>query len=302
VRAVHLMEPHWNKVRMDQVKGRAVRICSHKDLPVDQRNVDIYTYLTVMTEEQLRRNQEIVLQDFSETSDQYIYNVAYRKNRLNMDFLEAIQMGAVDCELNKIENGIARCFERDASVDNYLYDPRIDYDVPYTQQYFNRKTEIQRRIVKAVPQSVVDELFSEEVGEISDDLAYMDERMGGRLGETYTLIYTEMISGKGETYYGVFSDAELTHPIPYDRDRQLGRLDAEVDEAGRLIINGIKLKQRPTAAAATTTSAPAPLAETETMEDAVLERVDEELTGAPNPGEGEGEAPEGEAPEGEAPV
>lgn len=289
VRAVHLMEPHWNKVRMDQVKGRAVRICSHKDLPVDQRNVDIYTYLTVMTEEQLRRNQEIVLQDFGETSDQYIYNVAYRKNRLNMDFLEAIQMGAVDCELNKIENGIARCFERDASVDNYLYDPRIDYDVPYTQQYFNRKTEIQRRIVKSVPQSVVDELFSEEVGEISDDLAYMDERMGGRLGEDYNLIYTEMISGKGKTYYGVFSDAELTHPTPYDRERQLGRLDAEVDADGRLIINGILLKQRPAAAV----SAPAPLVERETMEEAVLERVEDGEEG-PNPGEDE--APEGEVP------
>ena len=306
VRAVHLMEPHWNKVRMDQVKGRAVRICSHKDLPVDQRNVDIYTYLMVLTEEQLRRNQEIVLQDFSETSDQYIYNVAFKKNRLNMDFLETIQMGAVDCELNKIENGIARCFERDDSEDKPLYDPRIEYDIPYTQLYFKDRTEekgkvkkgketeakeitmeIQRRIIKPVPQSAIDELFSEEVGEISDDLAYMNERMGGRLGEDYNLIYTEMISGKGQTYYGVFSDAELTHPTPYDRDRQLGRLDAEVDEEGRLIINGIKLKQRPAgAAAATTTSAPAPLVERETMEDAVLERVEDAEDG-PNPGEGE---------------
>lgn len=33
VRTVHIMEPYWNKVRTDQVKGRAVRICSHSDLP-----------------------------------------------------------------------------------------------------------------------------------------------------------------------------------------------------------------------------------------------------------------------------
>ncbi len=273
VRAVHLMEPHWNKVRMDQVKGRAVRICSHKDLPVEQRNVDIYTYLTVMTEEQLRRNQEIIIQDYSETSDQYIYNVAYRKNRLNLDFLETIQMGAVDCELNKIENGIARCFERDASVDNYLYDPRIDYDVPYTQQYFNRKTEIQRRIIKRVPQEAVEELYSEEVGEITDELAYMDERMGGRLGEDYNLIYTEMLSGKGQPYFGIFSDAELTHPTPFDRDRELGRLVAELDERGKLQVQGIVLKPRPIARAPVT---PIPQVVEETIgEDVVLERLED---------------------------
>lgn len=33
VRTVHILEPYWNKVRTDQVKGRAVRICSHADLP-----------------------------------------------------------------------------------------------------------------------------------------------------------------------------------------------------------------------------------------------------------------------------
>jgi hypothetical protein len=45
VRQVHIMEPYWNYVRLDQVKGRAIRICSHMDLPVDERNVDIFTYV-----------------------------------------------------------------------------------------------------------------------------------------------------------------------------------------------------------------------------------------------------------------
>jgi hypothetical protein len=47
VRAVHIMEPHWNDVRMAQVKGRAIRICSHKALKPQDRNVKVYTYITV---------------------------------------------------------------------------------------------------------------------------------------------------------------------------------------------------------------------------------------------------------------
>ena len=32
-RYVHIMEPYWHPVRMEQVIGRARRICRHKDLP-----------------------------------------------------------------------------------------------------------------------------------------------------------------------------------------------------------------------------------------------------------------------------
>ena len=51
VRGVHIMEPYWNTVRTQQVKGRAVRICSHMDLPKDQQNVTVYTYCTVIPDE-----------------------------------------------------------------------------------------------------------------------------------------------------------------------------------------------------------------------------------------------------------
>ena len=51
VRGVHIMEPYWNTVRTQQVKGRAVRICSHMDLPKDEQNVEIYTYCTMIPDE-----------------------------------------------------------------------------------------------------------------------------------------------------------------------------------------------------------------------------------------------------------
>jgi hypothetical protein len=51
VRGVHIMEPYWNTVRTQQVKGRAVRICSHMELPEDEQNVEIFTYCTTIPEE-----------------------------------------------------------------------------------------------------------------------------------------------------------------------------------------------------------------------------------------------------------
>jgi ribosomal protein L32E len=47
VRQVHIMEPHWNEVRIEQIIGRAVRICHHKALPMNERKVDVFRYKMV---------------------------------------------------------------------------------------------------------------------------------------------------------------------------------------------------------------------------------------------------------------
>jgi hypothetical protein len=54
VRQVHILEPYWNNVRMDQVFGRAIRRNSHIGpdssnpwLPVDKQNVEQYLYLSL---------------------------------------------------------------------------------------------------------------------------------------------------------------------------------------------------------------------------------------------------------------
>ena len=54
VRQVHIMEPYWNYIRINQVFGRAIRLLSHIGdtegdplLPIDKRNVEQYLYLTV---------------------------------------------------------------------------------------------------------------------------------------------------------------------------------------------------------------------------------------------------------------
>ena len=45
VRWVHITEPYWHPVRIKQVIGRALRICSHKDLPPELQTVNVFMYL-----------------------------------------------------------------------------------------------------------------------------------------------------------------------------------------------------------------------------------------------------------------
>jgi hypothetical protein len=88
LRQVHILEPWYNMNRIEQIIGRAVRNNSHKDLPFEKRNVQIFLYATLLEDSQ------------EEAADLYIYRSAEYK---------AVQMGkvsrvlketAVDCLLN----------------------------------------------------------------------------------------------------------------------------------------------------------------------------------------------------------
>lgn len=48
VRQVHLMEPWYNKSKLEQVIGRGLRHCSHIDLDIDERYVEIFHYTSVL--------------------------------------------------------------------------------------------------------------------------------------------------------------------------------------------------------------------------------------------------------------
>lgn len=134
VRTVHIMEPYWNKVRTDQVKGRAVRICSHSDLPYDpdpaknERTVEIYTYQSVF-DKSMVVDETIIKHDLGLTSDQHIYGLASAKEAVSSDLLQLVKSGAVDCELNQSENdeGLI-CYAQPGTMNDFLYDPRLDED------------------------------------------------------------------------------------------------------------------------------------------------------------------------------
>jgi len=85
VQQVHMIEPYWNMSRMLQIMGRAVRFCSHKDVPKAKRIVKIYLYLATYPGEK--------------TIDQYIWSLAKKKNKLIEEFEQVLKESAVDCDL-----------------------------------------------------------------------------------------------------------------------------------------------------------------------------------------------------------
>jgi superfamily II DNA or RNA helicase len=84
VQQVHVLEPYWNMSRLDQVIGRAIRFCSHKDVASQDREVKVYVYIGVGL-----KTDEI-------TVDKHIMNLAFKKKELTDQFEEIMQEMAVD--------------------------------------------------------------------------------------------------------------------------------------------------------------------------------------------------------------
>jgi superfamily II DNA or RNA helicase len=105
-RQVHIMEPYWHEVRIEQMIGRAIRLCSHKELPKAERQVDVYRYKSVRMNGE---NKKI-------TADQLIENLARGKQGLLQSFEDAVREAAIDCELYKAHNFLKndyKCFKFD---------------------------------------------------------------------------------------------------------------------------------------------------------------------------------------------
>ncbi len=124
VREVHVMEPYWNNIRIDQVIGRAVRTCSHIGLPRNERNVTVYLYRMTFTKKQLENSFTLRTQDKGMTSDEYIYNVAQRKAKIINELQEVVQKASVDCGLRASPSNKVTCFS---------YPINIPYDAVVTE-------------------------------------------------------------------------------------------------------------------------------------------------------------------------
>jgi hypothetical protein len=161
VRGVHIMEPYWNDVRMAQVKGRAIRICSHQELPLKDRNVKIYTYLTVYGREAQEARgdpregerqkwaipQEIwnrdginrataesygistTRDDYALTSDERLFYISERKKKLVENLIILMKSAAADCTLNYKQNmdGTFIC-RMLGNEGDFLYHPSLQRD------------------------------------------------------------------------------------------------------------------------------------------------------------------------------
>jgi SNF2 family DNA or RNA helicase len=86
IQQMHILEPYWNNARLEQIIGRAIRYCSHKNIEEDKRLVKVYIYMATHPYESI-------------TVDEYIKNMARKKNKLIEGFYTAMKESAIDCDL-----------------------------------------------------------------------------------------------------------------------------------------------------------------------------------------------------------
>ena len=88
IRQVHIMDPWYNMNRIDQTIGRAIRNFSHKDLPFEERNTEIFLHGTSL------KNKE------EESADLYVYRIAEIKAKQIGKVTRILKETSVDCLLN----------------------------------------------------------------------------------------------------------------------------------------------------------------------------------------------------------
>jgi hypothetical protein len=168
------MEPYWNPVRTDQVKGRAVRICSHIDLDyhespeLNQRTVEVFTYCATFAKEALLHKDGSAgypmidanmintdgmkpadavaagfivpdgAKDYIVTSDEYLYSLSENKKKLLQNIQDLMKTSAVDCQINEYENeedGLG-CITIPGNPTQYAYHPVLKTDISETSTRF----------------------------------------------------------------------------------------------------------------------------------------------------------------------
>lgn len=123
IRQIHIMEPWYNMSRIEQIIGRGVRNMSHCNLPMKERNVEIYMHASETTKGKI-------------AADMYLYQLSFKK---------AIQIGrvgrimkeiSVDCLLNRAQaNFTVENMKQVMKIHTSTSQGDIDYKVgdrPYT--------------------------------------------------------------------------------------------------------------------------------------------------------------------------
>lgn len=162
IRFVHITEPYWQPVLIEQVIGRAVRLDSHVRLPPAERNVSVYIYMASISPNSVPKLSYVdVRQDVAKyndglnkkgkvvSSDESLYITSARKKVITSELLGLIKDSAVDCTLNYADNikdapGLVCLDYETRDRDDYLFTPGLEdtmdiidikQELPVAEQY-----------------------------------------------------------------------------------------------------------------------------------------------------------------------
>ena len=211
IRQIHIMEPWYNMSRIEQIIGRGVRDGSHKDLPFEHRNVEIYMHATTIP-------------DFPEleTADEYIYRFAETKAVRIGQISRLLKENAVDCKLNQeqlnfVEDNFPEKIQLELSsgesIDDFQvgdkdYTIQCDYDKCMVPEDIDSSDEIQMetynvKFASEASNYIVDavkSLMEEKHFYTSETLILEINRLGKFAIEQIYVALTKMIEEKIPIY------------------------------------------------------------------------------------------------------
>lgn len=183
-RHVHIMEPYWHPVRIEQVIGRANRIGSHLALPEEERTVDAYIYIMKFTKKQIESEKsiELRLKDRSKldntkvfTTDESLFEISNIKKEINKQILRAIKETSIDCSLHKNKNEKIKCFTfGKVEPSKFAFKPNINGEESDQIENINKKQIVWK--AKALKINGIKRIMREDTKEIYDYDEYMEAK------------------------------------------------------------------------------------------------------------------------------
>jgi hypothetical protein len=196
-RYVHIMEPYWHPARLEQVIGRARRICSHKDLPEALQTVEVFVYLMSFTKAQIDSDLSIELKnkDLSKkqykivesgkdkmayiplTSDEALFEISTIKEEVTNQLLTAVKESSIDCAIyskrGSKEN--LQCIQFGQTNPNmFSYNPSILLEQSDTVASINKKAiEWKGKEVTISGKKYIYRKMNERLGNLYDYDSYL---------------------------------------------------------------------------------------------------------------------------------
>jgi len=204
VRNVYIMEPYWNPGRIEQVIGRAIRLHSHDKLPEDERNVTVKLYMSVFSEKQLKdqegpnitliRRNDIGSKRYEGgepveafmSSDEVLYNTAYKKGKIGKGLSSVLKQAAVDCEIHRKlhskEQPVIQCMRFDTTVTSEDLAYRPSYLTDEKDTLYKRNLMIKRRKLQIIKVKGMVMIMDPKTNEIFDYSAFQDNQRLFQIG------------------------------------------------------------------------------------------------------------------------
>ena len=187
VRYVHITEPYWHPVRIEQVIGRARRICSHTRLEPELQTVEVFLYLMKLSDEQKTSDLsiELRLKDKSKldkttpyTSDEALFEISNIKENINREIIHNIKEASIDCNIHTRFDGKEKlkCFTfGTANPNTFSYLPSLSAEEDDTMAEKNivaKNIEAVELIIPKIGKCVL----NTETDEVYDYDSYMKKK------------------------------------------------------------------------------------------------------------------------------